>query len=141
MEIVSFRIDGECVPMARPRAGRNGHFFTPAKSRIYKDKVREVAEIAMRQRCVETLDCPIHLSIIIYKEVPQSWSQKKKDRALAHEIEPIGKPDVDNQAKAIMDGITAACLWADDARVVSLYVAKHYGEEPCAEVFVEVDDA
>jgi Holliday junction resolvase RusA-like endonuclease len=48
---------------------------------------------------------------------------------------PLRKPDLDNVAKAILDGLTdtQAC-WVDDAQVVELSISKVYDEVERVEV-------
>ncbi|MCL2139963.1 MAG: RusA family crossover junction endodeoxyribonuclease [Treponema sp.] len=36
------------------------------------------------------------------------------------------KPDLDNLLKAVMDALTAAGAWKDDAQVRSIKASKHY---------------
>lgn len=38
----------------------------------------------------------------------------------------VGKPDVDNCAKAVLDACTTLGLWHDDGQVVALHVTKRY---------------
>ena len=42
---------------------------------------------------------------------------------------PTVKPDVDKLARAILDGITDAAIWADDAQVVELSIRKTYAAD------------
>ena len=54
--------------------------------------------------------------------MPTSWSKAKKAK---HFGKPhTQKPDADNVAKAVMDGLTAAGVWPDDAVVWSLEIRK-----------------
>lgn len=39
---------------------------------------------------------------------------------------PVGKPDLDNLAKAVMDALTKAGWWKDDAQITTLVVDKQY---------------
>ena len=48
--------------------------------------------------------------------VPKSWSNKKRDAALAGTIRPTGKPDWDNFAK-MLDAFNEI-VWIDDAQIV-----------------------
>lgn len=66
--------------------------------------------------------------------VPASWSNKKRDAALAGVVRPTGKPDVDNLYKQI-DAFKGV-VWQDDAIVVDCRVVKVYGEEPMLRVEV-----
>jgi Holliday junction resolvase RusA-like endonuclease len=66
----------------------------------------------------------------------------KKGRALAQMIRPTVKADIDNIAKAILDGMTGVA-WDDDKQVVSLRVEKTYSASPrvVVEVWEVKDDA
>ena len=44
-----------------------------------------------------------------------------------------GKPDLDNVAKAILDGLNAVAF-EDDSQIVGLQITKSYGERPRAEI-------
>ena len=72
----------------------------------------------------------------------KSWSTVKKGRALAQMIRPIVKPDLDNIAKAILDGMNGVA-WEDDKQVVSLRMEKTYSAVPrvVVEVWEVKDDA
>lgn len=50
---------------------------------------------------------------------------------------PKGKPDVDKLARAVLDGLKAAGMYADDAQVCDLHAVKRYasrGETPGAHI-------
>ena len=55
--------------------------------------------------------------------------------ALAGEIFPTSKPDVDNVIKGIFDAMNEI-VWRDDKQVVDLTVKKRYAETPMARVMV-----
>ena len=65
---------------------------------------------------------PVELRIECLFAMPVSWSKAKKAK---HFGKPhTQKPDADNVAKAVMDGLTAAGVWPDDAVVWSLEIRK-----------------
>ena len=65
---------------------------------------------------------PVCLRIECLFAMPVSWSKAKKAK---HFGKPhTQKPDGDNVAKAVMDGLTAAGVWPDDAVVWSLTISK-----------------
>ena len=59
---------------------------------------------------------------------------------LCGRILPTKKPDVDNVAKIILDGLNCIA-WDDDTQVVDLSVSKYYSEEPRVSVMIEEIDA
>jgi Holliday junction resolvase RusA-like endonuclease len=56
-------------------------------------------------------------------------------RALGGAVLPVGKPDLDNLLKAVLDAINAI-VFADDSQVVSLLASKTYGARPQVSVSV-----
>jgi len=134
--VVNFRVDGEPVGKGRPRFARQGGFvkaYTPAKTAKWEDVVRDHARQAMGMS--EPLEGPLALSVRVWKGIPASWSKKKQHDAEMNEIRPIGKPDIDNYVKAVMDAGNGV-LWKDDSQVVELHGMKAYGRYPCVEIFV-----
>lgn len=101
--------------------------FTPAKTVSYEGLVAHAAHIAMAGR--QLLDVPVTVAMRIECQVPASWSAKKQRMALAGEIRPGTKPDVDNVIKAVNDGLNGV-VWRDDALVCELHVRKLYSATP-----------
>ena len=52
---------------------------------------------------------------------------------------PCVTPDLDKLARALMDGITDAGVWADDALVVDLHVREFYADERPPGVRVQIN--
>ena len=79
---------------------------------------------AIRLKAVEKkkLVGPVCLRIECLFAMPVSWSKAK--RAKHHGKPHTQKPDGDNVAKAVMDGLTLAGVWPDDAVVWSLEIRK-----------------
>ena len=55
-------------------------------------------------------------------------------------ILPTKRPDADNVAKIVLDGLNKVA-WEDDTQVVEMMVIKRYAEEPLVAVIVEEIDA
>ena len=75
------------------------------------------------------LEGPVVVGLTIRCQVPASWSQTKRRQALAGEIRPTTKPDIDNVLKAVLDGCNGV-LWRDDVQVVTVYIFKAYADVP-----------
>lgn len=123
-------IDGEPVAKGRPRVTRAGRAYTPKRTADFEARVRdEVAALG-----AEALAGPLVVVIDSVRARP------KRLRAARHgdDLLPAPtRPDVDNLAKAVLDGLDA--LWEDDAQVVELVARKWYAErdgEPRTEVEV-----
>ena len=131
--MISFFIPGPPVGKGRPRATRSGRMYTPAKTVKYESLVALAAHEAMLGAV--PLSGPVRVTINIFMEVPQSWSQKKKDAALSGEIKAIGRIDWDNAAKACCDGMNGV-IYQDDRQIVWALVTKQYSATPGVEVHV-----
>jgi Holliday junction resolvase RusA-like endonuclease len=67
-------------------------------------------------------------------QVPASWSNKKREAALAGLAFHTGRPDADNIFK-LTDGLNGV-VWHDDSQIVEAHVFKLYGEKPMFRVEV-----
>ena len=107
------------MPRMRTRRTKFGvlHYVPPkAPGTLFRN--------AIRLKAVEQkkLVGPVSLRIECLFAMPTSWSKAKK--AKHHGKPHTQKPDGDNVAKAVMDGLTAAGVWPDDAVVWSLEIRK-----------------
>lgn len=130
--MISITIPGEPQGKGRARAvirrGKIGH-YTPPKTTAYENKVRQAAIVAMRD--IKPYEGPMRLAITALFEIPKSWPKWKKELALAGQLMPTGKPDLDNVAKAIKDGLNGIA-WGDDSQVCAVAAEKRYasGDQP-----------
>ena len=124
-----FIVAGKPQGKQRARSTKSGHHFTPKKTVHYEAAIREAAIAAMRREVwdIATLAvAPVKVSIVAAFEMPKSWSEKKR-------LEMFGnphtqKPDGDNIAKAVCDGLNGACIWHDDAQVSDLSIIKRWAD-------------
>lgn len=133
---VVFVVPGEPVGKGRPRVGRvGGHarLFTPQKTASYEGLIAHAGHQAMAGR--QLLEGPVLVELHIALSIPQSMSKKRKAQAIAGELFPTKKPDMDNVIKAIYDGLNGV-VWKDDVQVVDAFVRKRYGETPGVKVRV-----
>lgn len=131
--MISFFIPGPPVGKGRPRATRSGRMYTPAKTVKYESLVALAAHEAMLGAI--PLSGPVRVTINIFCEVAQSWSQKKKNAALDGTLKPTGKPDFDNIAKAVADAMNGV-IYQDDKQIVWALITKQYSATPGVEVHV-----
>lgn len=127
---VQFTVPGEPVGKGRPRVstiGGHARMFTPAKTASYEGLIAMAGTEAMAGRTL--LEGAVMVEMRIVLPVPASKSKKFKAQALAGEIFPTKKPDMDNVIKAIYDGLNGI-VWKDDVQVVDAIVRKRYGEVP-----------
>ena len=102
-EPIKIVIPGRPVPKGRPRFGRGGNVYTPKRTREYEELVGWYAK-----QCIpEPLKGDIELHIKVY-------------------VKNNVFPDIDNIAKAIMDGLMAAIRMINS---IGLTVQRIKGEE------------
>lgn len=133
---IRFVVPGQPQGKGRPRIGKVGEFarmFTPAKTLAYEGFIALQAQIAMAGH--DLVEGPVLVRMFIALQVPESKSQKWKRQALAGEVFPTTKPDVDNTVKAVFDALNGV-VWKDDVQVVDLVLTKRYSAAPRVEVEV-----
>ena len=124
--LATVRIDGPPTAKGRPRFTRLGRAFTPEKTRQAEGYIRhQIVEQAGMLR----LEGPLRVTVACFMAVPGSWSQVKRAKALTGAVHHIGRPDLDNLAKAVLDAANGY-LWCDDAQIVALVLSKAYSERP-----------
>jgi Holliday junction resolvase RusA-like endonuclease len=112
-------------------------------ARFYDSDVADVWKRAVRRALFETLEqtrweltlAQVSVSITFAMPRPKSHSGAKGLKPSAP-VAHVGKPDVDNLAKLILDQITrSGNVWRDDSQVVSLTVHKFWAvanEQGCS---------
>jgi Holliday junction resolvase RusA-like endonuclease len=133
---VMFTVYGEPVAKGRPRFSTRGKFpvaYTPAKTKNYEDEVRLFATKAIGSG--SPIEGSVSVFIYISFSVPQSYSKRKRGACLSGDEKHTKKPDLDNVAKALIDGMNGI-IFKDDSQITSLHVTKVYGEVGKVEVLV-----
>ena len=135
MKITTFRVLGAPLGKARPRITRNGT-FTPKRTRDYERAIRQAWQDAGG---ITFGAAPVIVEAVAVFEPPKSLSRKKR-LDLIDRGAPTKKPDADNVAKIILDGLNKVA-WDDDTQVVDVMVTKRYAEDPLVAVIIEEIDA
>ena len=127
-----FLIDGEPYGQSCPRFNhKTDTTCNTDKSREYRELVR----LKALKKIKEPLKGAVEVEIWAVFAPPKSWNKAKTAQAYKQRIFPLKKPDANDIAKAILDGLNGIAF-ADDAQVARLAVNKMYGEEP--HVLVEI---
>lgn len=133
---ITFTVYGEPVPQGRPRARMvKGRviMYDPAKSRHFKTLVARVAQDHVNGAMIEG---PVSLTVKAYLAIPKSFSQKKREQAIAGGIHHTVKPDLKNIIASVEDALVGVIL-RDDSQVVNFGgSSKQYGDPPRVEVTV-----
>lgn len=135
MQII-FVVKGEPKGKARPRF-TNGRVYTPAETARYE----ELVALSYRNSAKGyKFTSPVRVTVRAYHKPPKGKSKKVVEDMLNGRILPTKKPDADNVAKIILDGLNHVA-WEDDTQVVDMMVIKRYSEEPMVAVLIEEFDA
>jgi len=127
---VTIKLGGPPRGKGRPRFGRRGSFVA-----VWTDKKTLSYEEALSQAGVEAMKgtpprlTALSVSIEAAMPIPASWSQKKRQAALAGDIHHTGKPDFDNIAKIAGDALNKI-VWRDDSQIIVCVFRKFYSAEP-----------
>lgn len=132
MRTVTFTIPGKPRGKQRPRfSRRSGATYTPTETTEYEELVGRCYQAAGGQM----MEGLIAVDIVAQFAPPKSLSKAKKLELLATKY--VGKkPDGDNIAKIILDGLQGVAM-ADDALVAHLTVTKIYGDTDQVTVTIE----
>ena len=115
MDTVEVVVPGKPVPWARAGRDRAGHTFTPKKQAAHIDAIAWAIKLAVRQGRFEG---PVYVEAI--------FDYEKQETRIKIEPRPgkATRPDVDNLAKAVLEGIERSGVLHDDAQVAVLFAAK-----------------
>jgi Holliday junction resolvase RusA-like endonuclease len=131
--LATVRIDGPPTAKGRPRFARLGRAYTPGKTREAEGYIRhQIVEQAGMLR----LEGALRVTVACFMAVPGSWSKLKQAQALTGAVQHVGRPDLDNLAKAVLDAANGY-LWLDDSQIVALNLSKAYSERPGVRLTVE----
>lgn len=120
--VIQFNVIGRPIPQPRHRAtARNGFVthYLPSDHAVHEYK-RSIGEAA-RKATASTIEGPVRLEILFSFEHAKS-SKRRNDPCYR-----MSRPDLDNLEKAVMDALTDAGIWIDDAQVASKHAMKVTG--------------
>lgn len=113
---------GKVYSKGRPIVTKRGHAFTPANTRKFEKAVRDW----LTTLNVEFIFCPIEVTIELLEPKAKSMTGTKLRLAeLGAVFSTVG--DVDNRAKAILDGSEGE-LFLNDSQISNLTVSRQYAD-------------
>lgn len=115
--ILELFVPGE--PKAQPRVrafarGRHARVYTPDTADAWKQAI----VLAVRAQPFDPFAGAVWVDLLFLMPRPK----RLRERWAWH----TSKPDSDNLAKAVLDALSQAELWSDDAQVAKLTVKKRY---------------
>ena len=114
-----FEVIGNIVGKGRPRFTRIGGYvrtYTPKKTHDYEGLIKESYKGGIYEGALK-------IRINAFFMIPKSYTKKKK-MELPGKVYMM-KPDIDNIAKSVLDGLNGVA-WSDDTQVVEMSITKHY---------------
>ena len=126
----SFKVNGQPKPQPRPRAfvrGGRASVYNPDSAKEWKNAVR----YAVHGLINKPISRPVNVCLEFYMPRPKSHYRSGKFSHVLKDSAPrrhVKTPDVDNLAKAVLDALTNANAWVDDAQVVTLLVTKQWDD-------------
>lgn len=122
---VTFRLYAPLTGKARHRFTKFGKPYTPTSTKNYEKAVAEAYLDAGGDFSIGA----VGVDIVAYRAMPKSASKKARDLALRGDLFAMLKPDIDNIAKIVLDGLNDVA-YLDDKQVLKLDLSKgFYAEE------------
>lgn len=142
VQYLDFEIPWAAVPKGRPRFARIGAYvraYTDTKTREFEGLVGTLALSAMKKAGFPRIADDggmTAVNITANYVPPKSWPKKKL--ALLRNVICLPmtkKPDIDNIAKSVLDGMNKV-VFEDDHLVTDLTVSKVYTDKECVTVHI-----
>ena len=124
---IKFTVYGKPQGKARPRFTRQGRAYTPKNTVDYEGQIKQAYIAAGGTPISDT--APILICIT-------ACFKKAKSNKMQF---PTLKPDTDNIAKAVCDGLNGIA-YKDDKQIVCLTVDKMWAEDGIERVEIEVEE-
>ena len=118
----------------RPRHSRFG-VYTPTKTKHYENMIMTKYKLA--GGIYHDVPAALKVTIQCFYRVPKNTSKSVKEKAITNELKHIKhKSDIDNVAKAVLDGLNKVA-YKDDCQVAELEITKQYATDEKLIVTVE----
>ena len=127
-----FEVIGNIVGKGRPRFTRIGGYvrtYTPKKTHDYEGLIKE-------NYTGKKYDRALKITINAYFMIPKSYTKKKKTELPGTRY--MMKPDIDNIAKSVLDGLNGTA-WSDDTQVVEMSITKHYATDDVEKLVITIE--
>lgn len=122
---INIEIKCDFVPASRPRVARFGTYiaepYKTFKKEFYFFSKKELSKYGEKFK-----GKPLSIDMTFYKQIPKSYTKKKKGECLKNGC--TTRPDIDNYYKAILDSMDNI-FYTDDSFVVELSGRKLYTEK------------
>lgn len=137
--MISFVVWGNPVAKGRPRFRRQGEYvkaYTDQRTVNYESLVG-IEYVRQCKRFIFPNNAALRIIITAYMPIPRSTSKRETARLMTETVPHTKKPDTDNLAKAVLDGLLGLA-YRDDSQISELVAKKYYSLNPRVEV--EIDE-
>jgi len=113
--VIDIWIDGVPVAQPRPRMCRNGHVYNPDTADAWKVQIilAITSEFKTPVGGIFPKGTPVSVTMKFWMPCPKKIKKAKTEYVTS-------KPDLDNMEKAVLDALTTAGVWHDDAQVAEV---------------------
>lgn len=125
----------EPKPKGRPRFTRMGRAYTPKTTHDYEKSLREY----YIENCKDYYDSAIQVKITFFMPIPKSVSKKQRAFMESGEVKCTVKKDIDNLAKAVLDGCLGVA-YEDDSLITKLTAIKRYATDNNVGIAMEISE-
>ena len=120
--------------MARPRFSRiTGGTF---KDKTQRDRERELDAHLRLHTPKSQINGPVSVEMDCLMPIPVSTTKRRRIEMESLFELPTKRPDLDNMAKQLLDGLTRCEFWGDDAQVCGLIALKYFARRPGWKVII-----
>lgn len=131
MNTIKVFIPGEPAAKERPRSGKGGRIYTPAKTHKAEQALRQnwIAANMEQYGSVHTFEEPVRIKVRFYFAPLKSFP-KWEMRLIRHgtTIPKHTKPDIDNLLKLVLDALNGVA-YKDDSLVTAISGEKCYSDK------------
>lgn len=118
VESLYFTVAGTPVPQGSHAVSRSGHIYESNKNlNPWRKTVTKAAVDALAGR--DGFDEAVYVLLDFWLPRPRTVKR----------VLPTVKPDVDKLTRAVLDALTAAHAWTDDALVLTCHAQKRYADD------------
>ena len=130
---IAFFVEGNPVPQPRHRTrvvhskrGPVAHTYEATGDHPIHTWKEAIAWQARIWRPTEPMAGPLSLELVFGLHAPASMIRCAKTDPHLRTEHAIGRSDIDNYAKAVMDVLTALRFWCDDNQITDLHARKYW---------------
>lgn len=126
MILFDFFVSCKPIGQARPRVvSKGGRTWAFSPKNDFRKDITNIAKRYVSNFAINGLKMPLEIGLslnaIFYMPRPKSTSKTQKWHTK--------KPDLDNLAKAVLDGLTDAGIWLDDSQISQMSILKKYSDD------------